>query len=305
MAILAPQQSPLRLVNEPPSLWRGTVSDLRQVWDHRELLRALVGRELRARYKGAAFGWAWALIQPLVMLLIYGLVVGVFLGAGRAIPQFMVFIYAGLLAWTLFSTVVTGCVSSVIANGGLIAKANFPRLLLPFAVLLSAVVDFLLQATVLLVGYAILRDVPNASGLVWLPPALLILLLSGLGLGMISAAVNVYIRDVSFLVNVLLQVGFWAVPVIYSYGQVARGARDFGWGADIVTRLYMLNPMANVVIAFQRALWPAASSPKAADFGFPGRLDLRMAAFFCVAALLAWVGLRVYVRLSANFGQEL
>lgn len=295
----------LRLVNEPPRFWRGTTTDLREVWRQRELLNAFVRRELRSRYKGAALGWAWALVRPLVMLLVYGLAMGVFLGAGRAIPQFMVFIYSGLLAWTLFSTVVMSCINSLIANAGLLSKAHFPRLLLPLSVLLATLVDFVLQGAVLLVGYGIFSDAPEPAALLWLPPSMFILLMLSLGAGLFFAAVNVYVRDVSFLVDVGLQVGFWLCPVIYSYGQVARGAESLGWAADVATRIYMLNPMASVIIGFQRALWPAASSPEAAEFAFPGRLDLRLLVFSVLATFGAWLGMRVYVRLARNFGQEL
>lgn len=295
----------LRQVNRPVRFWRGTRADLREVWDHRELLRAFVGRELRSRYKGAAFGWAWALVRPLVMLLIYGLAVGVFLGAGRATPQFMIFIYSGLLAWTLFSTIVMGCITAVIGNGALLTRARFPRLLIPLSVLASALVDFLLQASVLLVGYAVFRDLPRAVDLLWLPPALLVLLLFAVGVGLALAAINVYVRDIAFLSDVGLQVGFWLVPIIYSYGQVVRGAQDFGLAADLVTRVYMLNPMANVIIGFQRALWPAGSTEAGALYAFPGQLGLRLAVFGVVSLVLCWLGMRIYVRLAGNFGQEL
>lgn len=305
VAILAPSDPGLRLVNQPARLWHGTRHDLLEVWQHRELLRAFVARELRARYKGASLGWAWALVRPLVMLLVYGVAVGIFLGAGRAIPQFMIFIYSGLLAWTLFSTLVVGCIGAVVGNGALLTRANFPRLLLPLSVVAAALVDFLLQASVLLVGYAVFRDVPSPGGLLWLAPALFVLLTFGLGLGLVLAAVNVYVRDVAFLTDVGLQVGFWAAPVIYSYGQVVQGARDFGLAADLVTRLYMLNPIANVVIGFQRALWPASDSPAAMNFAFPGQLGLRLALFSVAGLVALWFGMRVFVRLAGNFGQEL
>jgi ABC-2 type transport system permease protein len=295
----------LQLVNEPVHLWRGTLRDVREVWQARDLLRALVARELRARYKGSMLGWAWALVRPLVMLFIYGLAIGVFLGAGRAIPQFMIFIYSGLLAWTLFSTVVSSCISSIVANGPLISRARFPRLLLPLSALVAALVDFCLQASVLTVGYLVVQDLPEPDALLWLPPALFVLLLTALGVGLVLAAINVYIRDIAFLVDVGLQVGFWLAPVVYSYGQVVRGAEDFGWPVDLVTRLYMANPMANVVLGFQRALWPPAASPEAAAFAFPGRLELRMLVFSLVAIVLLWLGTRIFVRLSGNFGQKL
>ena len=119
-----PAEDGLRLINQPTRFWRGTSSDLREVWEHRGLLRALTARELRSRYKGSALGWAWALVRPLVMLFVYGLAVGVFLGAGRSIPQFMIFIYCGLLAWGLFSTIVMGAINSVVANGMLLSRAS-------------------------------------------------------------------------------------------------------------------------------------------------------------------------------------
>lgn len=300
-----PAEPPLRLVNEPRRFWRGTVRDLREVASSRELLRALIARDLRSRYKGSRLGWMWALVRPLVMLLIYGLAVGVFLGAGRATPQFMLFIYSGLLAWTLFSTIVMGSIHSLVGNGALLTRASFPRLLLPLAVLAAALVDFCLQSSVLLVGYLVVGDWPTPAALAWLPPALLVLVLLGLGVGLALAAINVYVRDIAFLADVALQVGFWLVPIIYSYGQVERGAQSFGWNVSLATHLYMVNPMANVVIAFQRALWPAANRPEAAAYAFPGQLDLRILVCTLAAAAIAWLGLRVFMKLSGNFGQEL
>ena len=305
MTTVAPVDAELRLVNAPARLWRGTARDLRDVFAHRELLMAFAGRELRSRYKGATLGWAWALVRPLVMLLVYGLAVGVFLGAGRTIPQFMIFVYSGLIAWTLFSTIIMGSINSLVANGSLISRASFPRLLLPLSVVLASLVDFALQASVLVVGYLFYSDWPSPSALLWLPPALLVLVLVALGIGLALAAINVYVRDVGFLVDVVLQVGFWLTPILYSYSQVIGGAEQLKLSAENVSRLYMLNPMANVVIGFQRALWPAGDTPSAAATAFPGRLDLRIAVLTLAAVGIAWLGMRVFVRLSANFGQEL
>ncbi len=298
-------QDDLRLVNAPARLWGGTTADVADVWRNRELLRAFTVRELRTRYKGTALGWVWALIRPLVMLLVYGLAVGVFLGAGRSIPQFMIFVYSGLIAWTLFSTIIMGSINSLIANGSLVSRASFPRLLLPLSVVLAALVDFLLQASVLTVGYLLYSDWPSPSALLWLGPSLLVLVLVALGIGLALAAVNVYVRDVGFLVDVALQVGFWLTPILYSYSLVLQGAEQLRLSTETVSRLYMLNPMANVVIGFQRALWPAGDTPSAAASAFPGRLDLRMAVLTLVALAIAWLGMRIFVRLSANFGQEL
>jgi ABC-2 type transport system permease protein len=305
--VLTKPRSPdgLTLVNKPKHLLRGSASDLGDVWRHRELLRAFVSRELRARYKGTRLGWLWALVRPLVMLLVYGLAVGVFLGAGRVIPQFMIFIYSGLLAWTFFATIIVGSITAVISNGALLTRARFPSLLLPLSVVLAALVDFALQASVLAVGYLIFWDLPDPRALLWLPPAILVLVFTGLALGLTLSALNVYIRDVGFLTDVALQVGFWLAPILYAYGQVVQGAQQFGFASELVTRVYMLNPMANVVIAFQRALWPAASSEQAAAFAFPGQLGTRLACFGVTGLIALWISFRIHVKLSGNFGQEL
>lgn len=277
-----------------------------ELWQHRELLRAFTSRELRARYKGSRLGWVWALVRPLVMLLIYGLAVGVFLGAGSAIPQFMIFIYCGLLAWGLFSAIVSACIGSVVSNGALVGRARFPRLLLPLSAVLAALVDFLLQASVLVVGYAVFQDAPSLHDFVaWFPRSVLMIVLLSVGVGLALGALNVYLRDIEFLTDVALQVGFWLVPILYSYGQIVQGARQFGWSAEWITRIYMANPMANAVLGFQRALWPPADDPVADAFAFPGRLDLRLWIFLLASFLIAWVGMRVFTRLSTNFGQEL
>lgn len=270
-----------------------------------ELLWALVSRELRGRYRGSYFGWAWALVRPLVMLAIYGFVVGVVLGAARSIPDFMVFIFVGLIAWNLFAAIVNGSIASVLASASLITKAKFPRILLPLSASIAALVDTLFQVAVLGLAYILISDWPQLGGLAYLAPAMLGLLLFGLGLGLILSAVNVYVRDVNFLTEVALQVGFWLCPILYSYGLVAKGAEAYGWNVNLLTQIYLLNPMANVVLGFQRALWPPAGTPEGSAFSFPGLLDERLVAFVAIGLAFLAISIWVFQRLSRNFAQEL
>ena len=270
-----------------------------------ELLWVLVSRELQARYRGSYLGWLWALVRPLVMLAIYGLIVGVILGAAQSIPDFMIFIFVGLIAWNLFSAIINGSIASVMTNASLISKANFPRILLPTAALLVALVDTLFQIAVLILGYALIGSWPSLAGLPYLIPALLGLIFFATGLGLILAAANVYVRDVSFLTEVTLQVGFWLCPILYSYGLVVRGAEAYGWNVSLITQVYLLNPMANVVLGFQRALWPPANTPAGAQFSFPGLLDERLLIFAAIGVLFLASSAWVFQRLSRNFAQEL
>ena len=270
-----------------------------------ELLQALVMRELRTRYRGSYLGWIWALAKPLVMLFIYGLIIGVFLSAARSIPDFMLFIFVGLIAWNLFSSVVTGCISSVTSSGSLIAKVNFPRLLLPLASVVVALVDSLIQGAVLVLGYFIVGSWPSFASLVYLAPSLGVVLLFGVAAGLVLSALNVYVRDVGFLTDIALQVGFWLCPILYSYGFVVEAANAYGLPSEWITRLYLLNPMADAVLGFQRALWPPGSTPEGAALSFPGELGLRLIVLLAVGSLLVAAASTFFVRLSRNFAQEL
>ena len=271
-------------------------------WD---LLLVLFTRDLRSRYRGSRLGWTWALARPLVMLLIYGLIIGIFLGAARTIPEFMIFIFVGLICWNLFSTIVTTSIAAVAASGPLISRNRFPRILLPLASTGSALVDTLIQGMVLVLGYLIVSDWPSPSSLLFVIPSFLGVLCFGHALGLILSAINVYIRDVGYLTDVALQVGFWICPILYSYGFVVRAAESYGWSVEWVTRIYMLNPMANGVLGFQRALWPPASTPEGADFSFPGQLELRLVVFLVLSVAFLAVATAVFHRLSRNFAQVL
>jgi ABC-2 type transport system permease protein len=278
---------------------------MQQASQRLELLRALVGRELKARYRGSYLGWLWALSKPLVLLTVYGLVIGVFLGAAQEIPEFMLFVYVGLMAWTLFSLTVTGCVTVITNSASLITKSKFPVILLPISTLIVALVDLVVLALVLCLGYVIVGDWPSLSGIPFLLLALVGLCLFGLALGLVFSALNVYVRDMAFLLDVGLQVGFWLCPIVYSYGFVVKAAETYSWPVEAVTRLYMLNPIANGVLGFQRALWPPASTTEGALLSFPGQLGLRLALLVAVGAVFLAVAVWIFQRLSRNFAQEL
>lgn len=270
-----------------------------------ELLHVLAMRELRTRYRGSYLGWVWALAKPLVMLFIYGLIIGVFLGAARSIPQFMIFIFVGLIAWNLFLNIVMGSINSVVASGPLLSKTRFPRILLPLASAVVALVDTAIQVVALVIGYLIVGDWPHLSGMVYLLPALVGVIFFGLALGLLLSAANVYVRDTSYLTEIALQVGFWLCPIVYSYGFVVNAAASYGFSTEWLTRLYLLNPMANGVLGFQRALWPPASTVEGAALSFPGELLPRLWVFVVASSMLLALGSLVFNRLSRNFAQEL
>lgn len=290
------------IINAPFRFWSGLSEDLREGWSQRELLRSLIARELRQRYKGAFLGWGWALIRPLVMLAIYALAVGLFLGMGAAIPEFAIYLYVGLIAWGYFATVVSGSIAALPANSGLINKASFRRELLIVAVVVVGIVDLLLQASVLLIGYLFYGSWPNVFALWWVIPGFAVLTIVGVGLGLLLSAVNVYFRDVGYLIEVALQVGFWLVPILYAYSMVQSALAS----QPGLLALYSANPALSAISAFRFALWPSASS----EVGQAQLLSMSptttyLVAWILVGLILVWLGQRLFSRMAGNIAQEL
>lgn len=281
----------------------GFLAAVRDAWRQRELLDLLIRRELKARYKDSSLGFAWSLIRPLVMLAIYYFAIGKVLGAERGIPQFAIFVFTGLTLWGLFSEVVTGGTMSILSNAGLIKKVYLPREIFPLAATGSAIFNFGVQLVVLVLATIVLGQVPWHAELLYAPLAVAVVIIFGVGLGLLLSAVNVYLRDVQYLVEVGLLIGFWISPIVYSYGFVVDALER----ADLpmwLAELYLANPMTMAVIAFQRAFWIAGSDP-ANGVVYPPDMTLRLMVMIAVGVGFVWIAQRIFARLQGNFAQEI
>ena len=209
--------------------------NLKEVWQCRELLYFLIWRDIKLRYKQTALGAIWAIIQPLLPMLIFTL----FFGRLAHLPSngiaYSLFAYAGLLPWTYFSNAVSNSSSSVVANANLVTKVYFPRMLIPLSGVLAALVDFFI-ASVILVAMMIWYRVPLCVSQLWVPLILLAITLLAAGTGMLFAALNVRFRDIRFALPFLVQFWMFATPVIYPASLVPAKWR---W-------LLALNPMAGI-----------------------------------------------------------
>ncbi len=282
---------PLRPAGRSRSL--GTIVAVREIFAHRELLDLLVRREVKARYKDSVMGMVWTLVRPLVMLAVYYFAIGKFLGASRSIPEFAVYIFAGLTAWGLFNELVQVGTSSVVANAGLVKKVYLPREIFPLSAAGSALFNFGVQL-VILIGAMLVFGVTAPSDMAWFPLSLAVLVTFGLGLAFILSAVNVYLRDIQYLVEVALMVAFWASPVIYSWTMVRENT------SHLLTEIYLSNPVTLAVLGFQRAFWSAGS-----DTPLPDHFALRLWTALGVSLVLLWLGQRLFTRIQGNFAQEL
>lgn len=242
----AAAQSPARdlLVIRPPGgPLASLVRDLRQLPRYAELLYVLTAHRVRVRYKQSALGLAWAVVQPLLLMLIFTMVYALMASrmSSGGLP-YPVFVYAALLPWTFFATSVTNATGSLVGHANLVTKVWFPRELLPVSYVTAAVFDFAV-ASVLLFALMAWHGVEfRTSAWLGLPIVALIALLA-LAVGLLAAAVQVRFRDIGLAVPLLLQVWMFLSPVIYPFEQVPARFRG----------LYALNPMAGLVDGFRRA----------------------------------------------------
>ncbi len=274
-----------------------------------ELLSQLVRKDLKVKYQGSALGFVWSLANPLFLLGIYYVIFSYVFRNG--IPDYHVYLMAGLLAFTAFSSGVSGASTSVVGNAGLVKKVRFPRLVLPLSGVGFSLVQLALQLPVLF-GIALVSGI-WFIGLPFLliVPALALLVLLTTALGTLAAALNVRYRDTSHFVEIAMLVWFWLNPILYPAGFVKREfeSRGFDLGYDLY---FLLNPMATVVSTFQRAVYqqPFYTDP-AGDLqqllADPGYLFYarNLAVGFLIAGALLWFARRTFDRLQADFADDL
>jgi ABC-2 type transport system permease protein len=268
---------------------------MKDIWAHRELLDQLVRREIKSRYKDSVLGFFWSLAKPLAMLFVYYVAIGKFLQAAKSIPDFAIFIFAGLTAWQLFSDIVIVGTGSIVGNAGLIKKVYVPREVFPLSVLGSALFNFVIQLGILIAATVALGRFPTGERWMYFVLALAVLIPLSTALAFLFSAVNVYLRDVAYLVEIMLMILMWASPIIYSWEFVHKALQG-GW----LEQLYLANPMSLVVLGFQKAFWVAGDVKP-----YPEHLGRSLVIAFGVSMVLLWFSQRVFARLQSNFAQEL
>ena len=216
----------------------------RELWDHRELVVFLSWRDVKVRYTQTILGVLWALIQPLVPMVIFAVVFGRLANLPSEGAPYPLFVLAGLLPWQLFSSALINSSNSVVGSSALLTKVYFPRLIIPMSAVLSGLVDFTISFVLLLVLMVWYGKMPTAS-IAFLPFFMLLALATAFGIGLWSAALNVQFRDVQYLVPFVVQAWMYASPVAYSSTLIPAGP----WRL-----IYSLNPMAGVIQGFRWAM---------------------------------------------------
>ncbi len=270
-----------------------------EIWGYRELIRNLVLRDLRARYKGSALGYLWTQLAPLGMMLVYVVVFSLLMPGGIAL--YPVFIIVALLPWNYTAEAVIGGTRSVIDSAALVKKVYFPREVLPLASVLSALLNYLLSLPMMLLVMAVVQLVGIgrlnvAWSFAYLPVLVLIQTVLLAGLALLLGALAVFFRDVVHLVGIVVNIWFFLTPVIYPLG---------AFGEGLAVRLVRwLNPMASLIEFYREVLY---GSPVPVDqIPTPGLPALTSVLRVAVTALLyLTAGYWVFQRVSRRFGEEL
>lgn len=263
------------------------------------MLSLLVRRDIKSRYKDSSLGLIWALARPLTQLAIYFIVVGKFLGAERGIPNFAVYIFTGLTAYGLFQEIVSGGTSSILSNAGLVKKVYVPRELFPLASLGTALFNFFIQFGVLLITALLTGSLKLSWALLYLIPSLVVLVSFGFALGLLLSAWFVYLRDIGYLVEIVLMVMLWSSPILYSWEMVRNVL--LGAGLPWLLELYTANPITLAILGFQEAIWGTASQ----GLSVPSDLAFRLLLAAGAGLLCVFGAQRAFTRLQGNFAQEL
>jgi lipopolysaccharide transport system permease protein len=217
--------------------------DFSELWEYRELLYALVGRELKVRYKQTAIGVSWVLLQPLITLVIFTLIFGHFAKMPSDGVWYPVFALTALLPWNYFAQAVSRSAGALVGNANLVSKVYFPRILLPLSMVVAPLVDLALSL-LLLFALLIYAGMPLTLKVITLPGFILVAMFTALGISLFVSAANVRYRDVGHAIPFLIQIWMFVSPIVYPVSLIPEQWR---W-------VYGLNPMAGVIEGFRWAL---------------------------------------------------
>ncbi len=226
--------------------------NLRELWLYRELIYFLTWRDLKVRYKQTVLGAGWAILQPVLSMIVFSIFFGSLLNVPSEGVPYPIFSYAALLPWGVFAKALNDTGRSLVSNRAMLTKIYFPRMVIPLASVFSSLADFLI-AFIVMLGLMLYYRIAPTSNIWTLPLFLLLAVITALGVGLWLSAMNVLYRDIGYMIPYITQLWFYLTPIVYSSSEVPEEWRIF----------YALNPMVGVVEGFRWALLGTADAPDA------------------------------------------
>ena len=273
---------------------------LLDVYDHRFLLKLLVRKEIKVRYRGSVLGLLWSYVKPLMQFLIYFVALGIFLNLQRGTPNYAIYLFAGIVLVNFFTESLGNATRSIVDNRDLIRKIYLPRELFPVATVWVSAAHFLPQLVVLIGACLVAGWTPTVLQLAAAVLAFVLVSILATGLGLLFSAANVYFRDSENIVDMILMVVTWASPVLYVWSMVKDVMGSWYW-------LYQLNPMTVAVEIFHWAFWFPTLKEDQLELAAmpPDLLTVWLPVAFLISIAVLFVGQMAFRRSAVHFAQEL
>lgn len=256
----------------------------KNLYTYRELLKSNVKKEIRGKYKGSVLGILWSFINPLLTVLVYAIVFPYIMRVEQ--DHYLIFLITAIIPWTFFTTVIQQGTLSIRVNAGIIKKVYFPREIMPISVAISGLINFFVSCLIILV-FVLFDGVGISWHLVFLPLIAIIQMMFSLGLVLILSSVNVYIKDIEYIVGFIIQMLFYGTPILYPLSL-------FENANPILIKLVEFNPMTQIVLAY-RDIFMNHQIPSA----------LGLVYVFILSIIILVIGFVVFRKLERRFAEEL
>jgi len=254
---------------------------IKELYSYRELLKSNIKKEIRGKYKGSFLGVLWSFVNPLLSVLVYAIVFPLILRNNQ--PNYVTFLIVGILPWNFFTTVINQGTFTILGNAGIIKKVYFPREILPISVVTSGLVNFLISCLIIFL-FLIFSGIGFSAYILYLPLIILTQYILSLGIVLITSAVNVYIRDAEYIINFILNMLFYATPILYSADLFAGSAIEW---------IIKLNPMATIINCYRDILY-YQSMPHIKS----------LIAVLLLSIILLFIGKLIFDKLEKGFAEE-
>lgn len=274
--------------------WRARWDDLVK---YRYLLRNLVARDLKARYKNSVLGILWSILNPLFLMIVFTILFSVL--ANNEIRHYPIFVLVGLIPWNFFNGSLVSGTTSITGNSSLVKKVYFPRELLPVSALLSNLVNFLIAFGVLIV-FLYIFDIGLTVHSLWVPLIMLTQLIFTLGLILLLGSLTVFYGDVLMILDVVLLAWFFLTPVFYSLEMFGPTATVLGVTFNPAQVMRWINPMASIIDGYRTVLWGTYLSD-----GPVSMQPIYLLRTFITSLIVLVVGYAAFARLDPLFGEKL
>ena len=255
----------------------------KDLYNYRELLKTSVKKDIGGKYKHSFLGVLWSFINPLLQILVYALIFPLVMKNGGSYKDYTVFMVCGLIPWAYFTTVINRASFIMIENGNILKKVYFPRSILPLSLVTSETINFLVSCIIIL-AFIVIKGFGISKFILFFPLVLLIQYVLLLGIALIFSAVTVYMRDIQHFIGVVLQLLFYATPIVYSIDTIPEG---FRW-------ILKWNPMTYIIEGY-RAIFYNQTMPDLKALGILGVISI----------VILIVGYLLFNTLQKRFAEEL